>query len=164
MPFIDISYQGLGSGSIEKDAFCIRHLAELGVEMIIAHSYSKIMGLYGERVGSLTITSQNKSIFENLIAQMEIIIRSNYSNPPRHGSSIAAYILNNQYLKSSWLNELKQMDDRIRLMRTCLVSNLKKEKSNQDWNFILEHEGMFSYTGFNEHQVEINSCLCFKIA
>lgn len=47
--FFDNSYQGLASGNPKKDAYAIRHFAESGIEMLIAHSYAKNLGLYGNK-------------------------------------------------------------------------------------------------------------------
>ena len=152
-PFIDISYQGICSNNLEKDAFCVQELLNEGVEMLIAQSFSKLMSLYGERVGALTFKTNNKQELEKIVSQLEIIIRSNYSNPPIHGSSIASFILNDSNAKSIWINELKEMHDRMKLMRNMLYLNLKKEGSSLDWRFLIENKGMFSFTGLNEIQV-----------
>lgn len=123
--------------------------------MLIAQSYSKLMSLYGERVGSLTITAKTNKFIEKIVAQLENLIRSNYSNPSMHGSSIANFILNDLNAQSIWLDELTQMHDRIKLMRSLLCLNLKKEGSCSDWTFLLRNQGMFSFTGLNETQVNI---------
>lgn len=54
-PFFDSAYQGFVSGNLDEDAQSIRLFVADGGECIIAQSYSKIMGLYGERVGALSI-------------------------------------------------------------------------------------------------------------
>jgi aspartate aminotransferase len=58
-PFFDIAYQGFASGDVEKDAWAVRYFAEQGFQMFVAHSFSKNMGLYGERVGALHIVAHN---------------------------------------------------------------------------------------------------------
>ena len=47
--------QGFASGSLDADAQPIRTFAADGGELFIAQSYAKNMGLYGERVGALSI-------------------------------------------------------------------------------------------------------------
>jgi len=147
-----MSYQGICSDNLESDAYCVRKIASEEIEMIVAHSYSKIMSLYGERVGSLTITSNDQSALENIESQMKIIIRSCYSNPPRHGGLIAEKILNDKRLKSMWISELNGMNKKLKLVRRLLFENLKK-KNSRNWDFLIKHHGMFSYTGLNERQV-----------
>ena len=63
--------------------------------MVIAQSFAKIMGLYGERTGALHFVCKNKLIAEKVLSQVKILIRCNYSSPPRHGAQIASMILNN---------------------------------------------------------------------
>jgi len=52
--FFDCAYQGFASGDAEKDAFAVRHFVEEGHNILLAQSYSKNFGLYGERVGALS--------------------------------------------------------------------------------------------------------------
>ena len=59
IPFFDFAYQGFGKG-LEEDAWGLRHFAEKGHEMLVASSYSKNFGLYGERVGCLSILTKSK--------------------------------------------------------------------------------------------------------
>jgi aspartate aminotransferase, cytoplasmic len=44
--------QGFASGDLERDAAAVRLFADAGMEMLLAQSYAKNMGLYGERVVS----------------------------------------------------------------------------------------------------------------
>jgi aspartate/tyrosine/aromatic aminotransferase len=62
--------------------------------MVIAQSFAKIMGLYGERTGALHFVCENKAEAGRALSQIKIIIRVNYSSPPMHGSRIAAMVLN----------------------------------------------------------------------
>jgi aspartate aminotransferase len=48
-PLFDAAYLGFRSGRIEEDAFAIRSFVEdLGMEIAVAMSFAKNMGLYGE--------------------------------------------------------------------------------------------------------------------
>lgn len=49
--------QGFASGSLDKDAYAVRTFVADGGECFIAQSYAKNMGLYGERVGALSVVS-----------------------------------------------------------------------------------------------------------
>lgn len=88
--------------------------------MIISQSFAKNMGLYGERVGSLQVVCGDKESAENVLSQLKILIRQNYSNPPIHGASIADKVLNSPEMRSQWLVELKQVAQRIITMRAAL--------------------------------------------
>lgn len=49
--------QGFASGSLDKDAHAVRTFVADGGECFVAQSYAKNMGLYGERVGALSVVS-----------------------------------------------------------------------------------------------------------
>lgn len=153
LPFIDIAYQGFATGNIDNDAFSVRQFAKDGHQMLVTQSYSKNMGLYGERVGALTVVGASKEEADRVMSQIKIIVRRMYSNPPKHGALIASKVLNTPELRQLWLKEVKDMADRIIRMRTSLVDNLKKEGSIHDWSHITNQIGMFCFTGLNEQQV-----------
>ena len=50
-------------------------------------------------------------------------------------------------------NEVKEMRERIKTMRNLLVTKLKELGVNQDFSFINEQNGMFSFSGLNKEQV-----------
>lgn len=156
-PFIDLAYQGFASGDTNKDAFCPRLFAEDGHEFIVSQSYSKNMGLYGERVGAVSFIVQDNNDRDRILSQLKVTIRRLYSNPPRHGAQIAAKVLNIPELKQLWLNEVKGMADRIITMRKTLVENLKKEGSSHNWQHIVDQIGMFCFTGLTEKQVSFKT-------
>lgn len=49
--------KGFASGSLDTDAQSVRMFVNDGGECLVAQSYAKNMGLYGERVGALSIVS-----------------------------------------------------------------------------------------------------------
>ena len=63
------------------------------LEMFISQSYAKNMGLYGERVGALSIVVSDKSLVASVLGQLKRVIRPMYSTPPGYGAKIAAKIL-----------------------------------------------------------------------
>ena len=44
--FLDTAYQGFASGSLDDDAWAVRHFTERGVPLLVCQSYAKNMGLY----------------------------------------------------------------------------------------------------------------------
>ncbi len=60
LPFFDVAYQGFATGSLEEDAYAPRYFAERGLELFVAQSYSKNLGLYAERIGALNATLKDK--------------------------------------------------------------------------------------------------------
>ena len=69
-------------------------------------------------------------------SQLKILVRPLYSNPPVHGARIAAKILNDPKLYTQWLEEVKDMADRIIRMRALLKENLENFGSKHDWSHI----------------------------
>ncbi|MBA31771.1 MAG: aromatic amino acid aminotransferase [Chloroflexi bacterium] len=149
----DFAYQGLGSG-IDKDAKGVRILVENLDDLFICSSYSKNFGLYSERVGCLIyINNRNRNI-DNLLSQLKKTARTIYSNPPAHGSNIVTEILQDSFLKKLWKSELKTLRERIQIMRISLNSNLKERNCMKDFSYIVEQNGMFSFTGLSKQNVE----------
>ena len=48
-PFFDCAYQGFASGDLARDAWAVRYFIEQGFELVVAQSFAKNLGLYGER-------------------------------------------------------------------------------------------------------------------
>ncbi|MFN9573652.1 MAG: aminotransferase class I/II-fold pyridoxal phosphate-dependent enzyme, partial [Betaproteobacteria bacterium] len=80
-------------------------------------------------------------------------IRTNYSTPPTHGASLVAAVLTTPALRATWEQELGEMRDRIKTMRTRLAEGLKARGVATDFGFILRQRGMFSYSGLTAEQV-----------
>ena len=153
IPFLDIAYQGFGEG-LEADAAAVRLFAELDMTMLISSSFSKSFSLYGERVGALTIVTSSKDESSRVLSQIKRVIRTNYSNPPTHGGTVVATVLNSPELFAMWDAELAGMRDRIRLMRRQLVEKLKAAGVSRDFGFVMDQRGMFSYSGLTAKQVD----------
>ena len=151
-PFFDNAYQGFASGDLNKDAFSIRYFVEQGFQMIVTQSYSKTMGLYGERAGALHVLCESDKTAENVMSQLRICIRTNYSNPPLHPLRLVLNILSNSTLYKEWCQELKDVAERIIQMRKELRDELERLKVPGDWSHITSQIGMFSYTGLSESQ------------
>ncbi|KAK8948932.1 Aspartate aminotransferase, cytoplasmic [Platanthera zijinensis] len=153
LPFFDSAYQGFASGSLDADAQSVRMFVADGGECLAAQSYAKNMGLYGERVGALSIVCKSSDVAGRVESQLKLVIRPMYSNPPIHGASIVATILKNSELYNEWTVELKMMADRIISMRRQLFDALSKRGTPGDWSHILKQIGMFTFTGLNSDQV-----------
>lgn len=71
IPFFDAAYQGFATGDLQKDAFPVRYFIEEGFQMLIAQSFAKNMGMYGERVGAIHIVSSNKETSDKVLSQLK---------------------------------------------------------------------------------------------
>ena len=152
--FFDMAYQGFASGLPEKDAWAIRHFIEAGHQPIVAQSFAKNMGLYGERAGTVSIFCRSADERARVESQLKILIRPMYSSPPIHGARLVATVLGDAELRGLWLREVKMMADRIMEMRTTLRAELEALGSAGPWNHITDQIGMFCYTGLKPDQVE----------
>ncbi|KAL9106421.1 MAG: hypothetical protein Q9227_008563 [Pyrenula ochraceoflavens] len=153
-PFFDMAYQGFASGDTDKDAFAVRYFIEQGHDLVLAQSFAKNMGLYGERVGAFSVVCASAEEKKRVDSQIKILVRPLYSNPPIHGARIASHILNDPALNKQWLGEVKGMADRIIEMRALLKQHLKDLGSKQNWDHITSQIGMFAYTGLKPEQME----------
>ncbi len=151
-PFIDIAYQGFGTG-LEEDAFGVRLMAEKVPELLVASSCSKNFGLYRERVGCLAVVSPNAAAAETVLSQMLNIIRGIYSMPPSHGGAIVKTILNDPTLTRQWQTELEQMRERINGLRDQFTKALGERLGNNRFDFIRRQHGMFSFLGIDHDQI-----------
>ncbi|MCU7250387.1 amino acid aminotransferase [Pseudomonas koreensis] len=152
VPFLDMAYQGFGDG-IAEDAAAVRLFAESGLTFFVSSSFSKSFSLYGERVGALSIISESKEESARVLSQVKRVIRTNYSNPPTHGASIVAAVLNSPELRAQWEAELAEMRLRIRGMRKQMVDLLAQKAPQRDFSFVGRQRGMFSYSGLTVEQV-----------
>lgn len=154
IPFFDSAYQGYASGSLDDDAWAVRLFETRGFEMFIAQSFSKNLGLYGERAGCLSLVTSTPHAAKAVKSQLALVIRPMYSNPPRHGAEIVKRVLGNPANFAAWKAELKGMSDRILEMRQLLRSELERLNTPGDWSHVTNHIGMFTYTGLTPTQVQ----------
>jgi aromatic-amino-acid transaminase len=151
-PFLDMAYQGFGYGIAEDGAVVGKFVAS-GQNFFVSTSFSKSFSLYGERVGALSVLCQDKEEASRVLSQLKIVIRTNYSNPPIHGGTVVAMVLNTPELRALWEKELGDMRLRIKQMRIALVEKLKAAGVKEDMSFITKQIGMFSYSGLSKDQM-----------
>ena len=151
--FFDSAYQGFASGDAEADAVALRKFVADGHTFALAQSFAKNFGLYGERVGLLSMVCGDADEAARLESQLKILIRPMYSNPPIHGARIVAEVLGDPALEAEWRAECKGMADRIIAMRVALKAGLVKAGSTRDWSHVTSQIGMFCYSGLSEAQV-----------
>jgi aspartate/tyrosine/aromatic aminotransferase len=153
LPLIDFAYQGFAAG-LEEDAQGIRTLAASVDEFLICSSFSKNFGLYNERAGALTLVAQDADAAEAARSHIKKAIRVNYSNPPAHGGLVVETVLTSSDLRQQWEGEVTTMRNRINDMRHLFVETLNQKGVTQDFSFITQQRGMFSFSGLTKAQVE----------
>ncbi|CAK7217758.1 hypothetical protein SBRCBS47491_003279 [Sporothrix bragantina] len=160
-PFFDNAYQGFASGDPDRDAWAIRYFAQLqqpALEMVVAQSFAKNLGLYGHRAGAFHVVAAGDGCTEGardaVMANLAQIIRSEYSISPRYGSDIAKTVLGSKVLTAQWYTELQTMSSRIISMRQALYDELVRLGTPGSWVHIVDQIGMFSYTGLTYPEVK----------
>ncbi|KAH0149147.1 aspartate aminotransferase, partial [Aureobasidium melanogenum] len=122
-------------------------------ELVVAQSFSKNFGLYGQRVGAFHIVAADQDAKDKALSNLIHLQRAEISNPPVYGARIVAFILRNEELKREWEQDLLIMSGRIKAMRAALYGELQALQTPGNWEHIVNQNGMFSYTGLSEKQV-----------
>ena len=145
--------QGFASGDSERDAAPVRRFVADGHVMLLAQSYSKNFGLYGERVGAISVVAANAEERAQAVSQLKILARPMYSNPPVHGARLVAEVLGDAELRAEWAADCREMAERIQSMRGALRGALGRAGSQRSWAHITDQIGMFCYSGLTKDEV-----------
>ncbi|EFW98951.1 DNA replication factor c subunit [Grosmannia clavigera kw1407] len=155
-PFFDNAYQGFASGDPDVDAWAIRHFASRpGMELGVAQSFSKNMGLYGERLGAFHLLLADPAILPAAQANLVRVLRGSVSSTVSFAARAVAAVLTEDDLRTQWRIDLRTITDRIQSMRKALRSELEVLGTPGTWGHITDQLGMFSYTGLTRKQVEV---------
>ena len=130
-----------------------------------------VAGLYGERVGALTVITKDPAVTKRVESQLKQTIRAMYSSPPGHGASIVTAVLSDPKLfqveyrltficsvqaprvlqmltcgvaVQEWKRELEGMAGRIKTMRSKLHEALQQCNAPGSWDHVVNQIGMFS--------------------
>ncbi|CAB4064201.1 GOT1 [Lepeophtheirus salmonis] len=113
-PFFDLAYHGFGDGGLNEDSFPLRLFKSSNIEFFVSQSFGKNLGLYGERIGFLSGSINDENSIPKIYSQMINVNPSNFA---------------------SWVQELKEVRERLRLIRKQMKNNLDKlapHKRNRD--------------------------------
>ncbi|GAB65053.1 aspartate aminotransferase mitochondrial precursor [Plasmodium cynomolgi strain B] len=145
----DVAYQGFGSPNLNDDVSLIRKFEERGISFVVCQSFSKNMSLYGERAGALHIICKSKEERKIMANNLRIIIRKFYSSPTIHTNRIVCQLLENEKLKSEWINDLRELSERVHKNRVLFFEKMefyqKKYDLNYDWSVYKKQSGIFSF-------------------
>ncbi len=151
VPLIDLAYQGLGDGWAQ-DGSGVRHLVSVLDNVLVAYSCSKNFALYRERTGAAMLFLKNEAEAKNALGRLQQLARQSYTMPPDHGADLVCRVLSQPTLQAEWAAELTLMRERIQTMRHLLVEKTQALGCDK-FHFILQHQGMFSLTGFSPEQI-----------
>ncbi|RDW78261.1 hypothetical protein BP5796_06113 [Coleophoma crateriformis] len=154
-PIFDSAYLGFNSGSVDADAWALKYfIEECNIEVAVALSFAKSMGLYGERTGMVAFVTRSPELAVNLNSILENVQRATVSSPVAYGSHIVSTVLNNPDIKDQWAKDLVTMSSRIQAMRQKLYDELVRLQTPGDWSPIIRQSGMFGYTGISPTQIK----------
>ncbi|TID29144.1 hypothetical protein CANINC_002101 [Pichia inconspicua] len=156
LPVFDLAYQGFGAGLVEdldalEKACTLVRSGDLP-NLVLAQSFAKNMGLYGERVGSFSLITASETESNAVESQVKKTVRSMYSSPPAYGAKIVQTVLSNEKIHQQWVSDVAVMRDRLRNVRETLYNELQN-CGGPKWDHLVQQKGMFCYTGLTKDQV-----------
>lgn len=149
----DLAYQGFATGDKDKDAYGVRHFHKQNLEFVVCESFSKNMGLYGERLGCLHVVSNDKDNLNNVSNLLINIFRSQCSFAPLFGARIASNIFRD--FKQQWDEDVYTVYERLSNLRIKISEKFKKLGTPGNWDSVLQQKGLFWFTDLKPEQIEI---------
>jgi aspartate/tyrosine/aromatic aminotransferase len=153
LALFDFAYMGFGSGDIDIDAEPVRRYARSGQEFFVAFSFSKVMGLYGERIGCAHIVTKDPAAVPILEGRMARIARGAWSVCPQNGCLIVDTVLSDPALRAQWEGEVKAAGKRVIDIRNRLC-DLLEQKTGRAWPIVRQAKGFFGFSGLTPDQVK----------
>lgn len=108
IPFLDMAYQGFAK-SMDEDVYAIRTMAQAGLPVFVSNSFSKVFGLYGDRVGGLSVICEDQQRCELVFGQLKSGVCRLYSSPPVNDAKVVEHVLTNDSLRAEWLSEVESI-------------------------------------------------------
>ncbi|XP_068776635.1 putative aspartate aminotransferase, cytoplasmic 2 [Struthio camelus] len=152
-PFFDVSAQGLASGDLDRDAWALRHFVARGFELFCAQSFSKIFGLYDQRVGNLIVVTADAETLLSVRSQLQRQVATAWASPSGLGARAVAAVLSNPALRSAWEQSLRLLARRIVRLRQRLEQQLRVLGTPGSWEHITAQAGTRSFSGLLPAQV-----------
>lgn len=125
---------------------------------LVCNSFAKNFGMYGERIGTLSVITNSETESEIVRSKLNHNIRVTYSSPPLNGSRIIDNVLSDRTLFEQWKSDIKGMVSRMKDMRVKLRAELEDSQCTppaglDSWAHVTQQTGMFCYTGLTSPQV-----------
>jgi aspartate/tyrosine/aromatic aminotransferase len=153
LALFDFAYMGVGLGDIDIDAEPVGGYARSGQEFFVAFSFSKVMGLYGERIGCAHIVTKDPVAVPILEGRMARISRGAWNVCPQNGCLIVDTELSNPALRAQREGEVKAAGKRAIDIRHRLC-DLLEPKTGRAWPIIRQAKGFFGFSGLTSDQVK----------
>lgn len=150
----DIAYQGFASGDKDEDAWPIRYFYEANMEFVVCQSFSKNLGLYGERAGALHAVVQDKDSVPIAHGNMVKNFRQECSFGPAYGARIVSTVASTPEIKKVWDRDVAEVTERMIAMRKRILDKLTKLETPGKWDHVVNQTGLFWFSGLTEEQTE----------
>jgi len=149
--FFDAAYQGFGE-SLAADVEPVRLFVKAGIPTMTSWSGSKNFGLYGARVGALSVATS--TVTERALVHTNLceIVRSIQSNCPRDGVELVGDVLSDPMLIAAWNQELLRLRSQLRQRRELVAEAIENRIPGYDTGFIRNGQGFFSHFGLTDQQ------------
>ena len=148
---LDTAYIGMANG-VDKDIRLLdTALERTNLDIFICMSYSKIASMYGQRLGVMYYRPNITNCFNSVDINnnLEYLVRTTVSNPPRYGSDALLHSYGNDINKLKF--EVGAMSQRINNTR----KTLDKELSNYGCFNFSDGRGMFALLPFDNYQLDL---------
>ena len=150
----DFAYMGFATGNIQKDAFSLTLFLKKNIEFGMTFSCSKNFGLYSLKVGfilAINNDSNKTKDTDDLFERSKLIM---YDKPTSFGPSLVRFILSDKHRRSKWHESFQTMNNRLFSMRVKLRDTIHALGNPNNWSFLTEQSGMFSYTGLKVYEID----------
>lgn len=151
LPILDVAYHGLGQG-LDEDVAGIRTVLAAVPEALIAYSCDKNFGLYRDRVGAFYMMAGDPAQLNAIASNANALARANWSMPPDHGGAAVRTVLNDSDMTQAWLDEVAEMRDRMRGVRSRLAA-ADNEVPGLNLAALGEQNGLFAILPLSKEQI-----------
>ena len=148
--FLDAAYLGFVTGDVYADAESIRIFVNMGIPLLLAATYGKAFGLYGERVGSLSVIAPDVDVARKVEKQMKLMARAETGAQPAFGARIVEMILCDRKLRSLWEEDVRGIANELTVRRGWLKTAMEQKGTALPgigaggWDFLETQTGIFS--------------------
>ena len=153
LPLLDVAYQGFAE-NVEADAYAARYIFSLLPELMIASTCSKTFSVYRDRAGIAAVVSKSPDNAERTLSLMRRIANVTYAMPADHAAAVVRHILDDTKVQLQWIEELTVMSERVRTLRSALAAALKRATNSIEFDFLVDHRGMFSLLPLTNVQID----------
>lgn len=144
IPLCVMSFQGLATGDLNKDAQPLRFMVHEGLPVVLVQDFEATLGLYHDSPAVVSVICSNHETRDRVDGQLRSIAKSFDSKPSPWGANIVHMVLTDAKLYPAWLAEIKAMSDRLRSVRDKLYDTLvNKKQTPGEWAYIKKATGMF---------------------